>query len=133
MAIFKNIILADDDVDDLELFQSAAKECNENIKIVTAEDGLKLIELLEKEEPPDVVIMDLNMPGMNGYDCVKVIRGNKKYNTIPIMIFSTSSAKEDIEHCLEIGADFYVVKPRSFKALTDIVSDLNEGTIFNRF
>ncbi|HSU51010.1 MAG TPA: response regulator, partial [Segetibacter sp.] len=115
MAVYKHIILADDDTDDIELFQSAAKECNENIEIVTAKDGIKLIELLEKEERIDVIILDLNMPKMNGYECVKTIRQNKKYNTIPIMIFSTSSAKEDIEYCFETGAEFYVVKPASFK------------------
>ena len=133
MAVYKHIILADDDTDDIELFQSAAKECNENIEIVTAKDGIKLIELLEKEERIDVIILDLNMPKMNGYECVKTIRQNKKYNTIPIMIFSTSSAKEDIEYCLETGADFYVVKPASFKGLKEIINDLNKGTIFNRF
>jgi CheY-like chemotaxis protein len=88
-----------------------AKECNENIQISIAEDGIELIELLEKEEPPDVVILDLNMPRMNGYECIKAIRENEKYNSIPIMIFSTSSAEEDIEYCLEIGADFYIVNP----------------------
>ncbi|WP_018617110.1 response regulator [Segetibacter koreensis] len=65
MSTFKRIILADD-ADDIELFQSVAKECNESFRIVTAGDGLKLIELSENEEPPDVVILDLNMPRMNG-------------------------------------------------------------------
>ncbi|WP_018617109.1 hypothetical protein [Segetibacter koreensis] len=49
------------------------------------------------------------------------------------MIFSTSSAKEDVEYCFEIGADFYVVKRGSFIALAEIINDLNKGTIFNRF
>ncbi len=52
---------------------------------------------------------------------------NEKYNNIPIMIFSTSSAKEDVEYCLEIGADFYIVKPASFKALKEIIKDFNKG------
>ncbi len=133
MAAFKHIMLADDDADDVELFQLAAKECNQNIRISTAEDGIKLIELLEKEEPPDVIILDLNMPRMSGYECVKTIRENEKFNNIPIMIFSTSSAKGDIEYCFEVGADFYIVKPGSLKALTEIINELNKGTILNRF
>ncbi len=62
MAVYKHIRLADDDADDVELYQSAAKECIENVKVSIAEDGIKPIELLEKDSPPDVVILDLNMP-----------------------------------------------------------------------
>ncbi len=63
---YKHIMLADDDRDDIELFQSAVKECSLNIKVSTAKNGQMLIELLEKEPVPDFIVLDLNMPRISG-------------------------------------------------------------------
>ena len=88
-------MLADDDRDDIELFQSAVKECSLNIKVSLSKNGQMLLELLEKETIPDFIVLDLNMPGISGYDCLKAIRKNQKYNNVVIMILSTSSSEKD--------------------------------------
>lgn len=123
-------MLADDDRDDIELFQSAVKECSLNIKVSTAGDGQMLIELLEKESVPDVIVLDMNMPRMNGRDCLIAIRKNRKYNNIPVIIFSTSSSQNDIHYCFSNGANYYAVKPSS-NNLRHLVSDICNGTKLN--
>jgi CheY-like chemotaxis protein len=133
MEAYKHIILADDDIDDIESFQSAVAECQENIKVATAEHGVKLIDLLENEPLPDIVVLDLNMPLMNGFECLKAIRQNKRYDNLPILILSTSTSQKDIDYCLANGASYYVVKPESPKALTRLVKDLCTGKILNHF
>lgn len=95
------ITLADDDRDDIELFQSAVKECSSNIKVSAAEDGQMLIQLLEKESITDFIVLDLNMPRMNGYDCRRAMRKNSKYNNVPVIIFSTSSSQKDMNYCFK--------------------------------
>ncbi len=124
MTSYKHIMLADDDRDDIELFQSAVKECSLNIKVSIAKNGQMLLELLEKEAVPDFIVLDLNMPGISGYDCLKAIRKNQKYNNVVIMILSTSSSEKDIDYCLANGANYYVVKLESLNALSKLVDDL---------
>ncbi len=132
IASYKHIMLVDDDRDDIELFQSAVKECSLNIKVSIAKNGQMLLELLEKEAVPDFIVLDLNMPGISGYDCLKAIRKNQKYNNVVIMILSTSSSEKDIDYCLANGANYYVVKPESLNALSKLVDDLCNGAILNR-
>lgn len=129
---YKHIMLADDDRDDIELFEFAVKECSVNIKVSTAEDGQMLIELLEKESVPDVIVLDLNMPGMSGYDCLRAIRKNKKYNDVPVIIFSTSSTEKDIDYCFSNGANYYIVKPSDFNDFRHLINDMCNGTKLNR-
>ncbi|MEJ7831088.1 MAG: response regulator [Segetibacter sp.] len=129
IASYKHIMLADDDRDDIELFQSAVKECSLNIKVSIANHGQMLLELLEKEAVPDFIVLDLNMPGISGYDCLKAIRKNQKYNNVVVMILSTSSLEKDINYCLANGANYYVVKPESLNALSKLVDDLCNGAI----
>lgn len=128
---YKHIMLADDDRDDIELFQSAVKECSLNIKVSAAGDGQMLIELLVKESVPDFIVLDLNMPRMNGFDCLIAIRKNRKYNGVPVIIFSTSSSQKDIDYCLSNGANYYAVKPSSFNNLRRLVNDICNGDICN--
>lgn len=127
-----HILLADDDRDDVEMFQSAADECAVNIKVSTAENGKILMDLLEKVAVPDFILLDLNMPRMNGYECLEAIRKNEKYNTVNIMILSTSALKKDINYCLDNGADYYVVKPSNFNDLKNLVGDMGNGREINK-
>lgn len=122
-----HILLADDDQDDVEFFQSAVQECAPDLKVSTAENGKILIELLDKVPSPDVIILDLNMPILKGYECLKIMRQNNNLRNIPIMIYATSATPNDVEYCLNNGADYYVVKPQSFKAIEKLVSDLARG------
>jgi CheY-like chemotaxis protein len=124
---YKHIIVADDDQDDIEMFRSAVRECAVHTKVSTAADGLTLINLLQKETAPDAIVLDLNMPRMNGYDCLKAIRKNVRYDKTPVIILSTSNSEQDINYCLGNGANCYIVKPSSYSRLKDIVGDMCKG------
>ena len=79
------IFLADDDVDDCSLFEDALREVSKETKLTTANDGKELMTKLEDiiPPPPDVIFLDLNMPLMNGYECLAEIRATQKYKNIP--------------------------------------------------
>jgi len=96
MSKYTNIFIADDDEDDLNFFQDAIKETCPSVELTTAEDGQVLLNKLESAPLPDVILLDLNMPFVNGKECLKVLRQNPQYNKVPILIYSTSNAKSDM-------------------------------------
>ena len=115
----KNIFLADDDMDDCSFFKDALKELNEKTELTIANDGQKLLSILDETvpPPPHVIFLDLNMPGKNGFECLEEIRKTPKLSSIPVVIFSTSSNINAIDATYSLGANYYVCKPRSFDLL----------------
>jgi CheY-like chemotaxis protein len=114
-----NVVLADDDVDDQILFQDAVSESEIPVKLKTVSDGQMLMKFLDgvSENIPDVIFLDLNMPCMNGFECLDLIRNTKELSDIPIVIFSTSVNKTDIISTYNKGANLYFPKPYSFEHL----------------
>lgn len=119
----KNIILADDDTDDCELFKDAVKELSIQTKLSILENGVALMAALEETvpPPPDVIFLDLNMPLKNGYEALTEIRNTPKLKDIPIVIFSTSSSDDAVNLTYEHGANYYICKPSSFPLLVKII------------
>jgi len=119
------ICLADDDSDDRELFQEALIDVNPTSEMLLFKDGSELIGTLPKiEHVPDFLFLDLNMTKMDGKETLAKIRENKRYDPLFVVIYSTSSAAGDIKDCLELGANGYMVKPASFKALKDGIAGI---------
>jgi CheY-like chemotaxis protein len=120
------VVLADDDVDDQILFEDAVAESNVSVKLKIVSDGAMLMDLLKSMDGqvPDVIFLDLNMPCMNGYECLDIIRDTKKLNELPIVIFSTSVNKSDIINTYNKGANLYFPKPYSFEHLVDSLKKL---------
>ena len=117
------VLLTDDDADDLMLFQEAIKEISLSIQLAFVENGKDLLQLLEENYNPNLIFLDLNMPGKSGKDCLKEIKSNPLHRNIPVIMYSTSNNKDDIETCYKQGADLYVIKPYLF---TDIVKMLEK-------
>jgi CheY-like chemotaxis protein len=115
------ILLADDDEDDRELFAEAIERFHPGVKLHSHHNGLSLLQHLQEGIIPDIIILDLNMPGMSGKDCLVEIRNNALWNRIPVVIYSTSSNKKDIEETYNCGANLYLVKPDSFLLLVQSV------------
>src|SRR5438270_13790796 len=126
----KNILLADDDRDDVEMFQDAIREVRADISLIVAVDGNKLMHLLTAIPQPDAIFLDLNMPIKTGKECLREIRSNTTYDHIPVIILSTSSEKSEMEFCLNNGANHYLTKPSSYDGITNIVRRLCEGTLY---
>lgn len=110
-----HILFADDDEDDRALFKQMIDELNVNVELSTVKDGYHLMYALsEIEWLPDVIFLDLNMPRKSGVQCLTEIRNDKKLRHIPIVIFSTSSNRKDIDETYDKGANLYVCKPANF-------------------
>lgn len=118
----RNIFLAEDDEDDVVLFEQALNEVYADAVLTMRENGKDLIDLLDipPVPPPDVIFLDLNMPLKNGYECLKEIRADRLLN-IPVVVLTTSSYEHDIETVFELGATHFIVKPRAFEDLKAVI------------
>ena len=109
-----NILMADDDEDDVLLFSTAASESGIDIKLQSVSDGNQLMELLKEQNiHPDYIFLDINMPRKNGKECLREIRNDGRYTTVPVIIYTTSAYKNDIEETYRYGASMYVIKGNS--------------------
>ena len=118
----KNIFLADDDADDREFFADALKEVKEDAVLTASKDGKELMELLRKPgQQPDIIFLDLNMPGKTGYQCLEEIRKDKNLKDNIVVIFSTSSLQEDVDMLYKMGANLFITKPTNFSRLTELI------------
>lgn len=117
------ILLADDDCDDRELFEEAISQISSKIKVRTVEDCHQLMQILKDTHIPlpDILFLDLNMPGMGGKQCLKEIKKDKRLNKLPVVIYSTSNLKDDIQDTYSIGANYYIQKPNSFKVAISLI------------
>lgn len=127
-----NILLADDDQDDRDLFTEAVHEAKENIRCITLENGEQAISYLNdpNNEPPDYIFLDLRMPRMSGRQCLEIIRQQPRLMNIPVIIYTTSDDVEDSRDLAEMGATHFVTKPTNPEEIYYILSMiLNEKWI----
>jgi CheY-like chemotaxis protein len=115
----KSILLVEDDADDRMLFSDALNELGSDTKLKTAthcEDGIDSL-IKPQDELPDVVVLDINMPGKNGLECLEDIRNHSRLRKIPVVILSTTKDEGVIKDAYSKGANFYISKPSSFSGL----------------
>lgn len=124
----KTILLADDDLDDTEMFCEALIDVNEKVICHCAANGNEVLDILNKlDENPDLIFMDVNMPIMNGWECLKVLKKDKKYQNIPVIMISTSSHKKDVDTASDLGCIGYFVKPNNFNDLKYILNSITSN------
>ena len=104
------ILQAEDDEDDRVLFAWALKKAGIQAEIVYACEGAECMKKLETYLP-EVIFLDINMAGMNGKDCLKLIRQQQKFDAIPVIIATTSDHESDVNDTFQSGASLFVVKP----------------------
>ncbi len=112
----KKILLIEGDPDHAELIIDVLKEDNvKNIKrdVILKEDGQEAIDYFKYETQSQVslVVLDINLPKIEGMDILKFIKGNPEYRSIPVIIFSASSDQKTIDEAYENGANGYIIKP----------------------
>lgn len=119
-----SILYVDDDLEDIEIFQDAVRTVDPSVQYIAAQSGKDLFELLNQEGVlPDHIVLDINMPGMDGKSCLQEIRKNRKFDRINVIVYSTNSFPKDIEQIKAMGASF-IRKANSFNDLCSIVRNL---------
>jgi len=117
------LLLVDDDPDDQHVFAEALSEIDDSVSLLTASNGLEALErLVNTTLPlPDLIFLDLNMPKMNGKQFLRELKNRTQLSQIPIVIYSTSSARIDKEETLSLGASDFIVKPDSYGELCNAI------------
>ena len=111
--------LIDDDEDDRDLFLLALERTTINFNYLSASSGIEALERLQQDDiKPDFIFLDLNMPQMNGRECLIELKKNPVTSDIPVTIFSTSSDPNDIRETAEMGAAGFITKPSKTSELT---------------
>ncbi len=116
----KKILLVDDDHRNLTTISMVLKQKN-NINIHTAENGQKALDFIDKNTDVDLILMDIMMPVMDGYETIKRIRKNSFFTKLPIIAMTAKAMKEDKEKCMKVGASDYLSKPVDMEQLVTLM------------
>lgn len=129
------ILMADDDADDRLLAQDAMHESRVLNELHFVEDGVQLLSYLRGDDNfndrtlypmPGLILLDLNMPKMDGREALAEIKADPRLRRIPVVILTTSKAEEDMVKGYDLGAASYITKPVTFDALVELMRTLGK-------
>ena len=123
----KLIFLAEDDLDDQELLIEAFTNLDTKAEIFTIANGNKAIGFLEKmpdNQLPHLIILDYNLPEVNGGQILEILQKDQRYHTIPKVIWSTSNSPMYQSQCLSLGAKAYLVKPSDINGIQNMAQQM---------
>jgi|SRR5208282_415261 two-component system, chemotaxis family, response regulator Rcp1 len=126
------VLLVEDSPGDVRLTQDAFQSANMAVNMHVASDGVAAMEFLNREGPhaaaprPDLILLDLNMPRMDGREVLARIKNDDKLKTIPTVILTTSEAEGDIVKSYQLHANSYLCKPVQLSAFESLVKSLND-------
>lgn len=126
----ENIVLyADDDPDDVQFIKESFANYSDSVGLVTVFDGFEAVTYLKnisvEDEIPCLIILDINMPRMDGKEALKIIRGMKRFEKVPVILFTTSSQMQDKEFSKKYDAGF-LTKPIDYSQLDVIAGEFIE-------
>ena len=123
------IAIVDDDADDREVIRDAFVISKKEPEYVVLENGDKLLEYLETNTPrnlPSLILLDLNMPGKDGRETLRIIKSDKRFRHIPVIVFTTSSSPRDMEMAYDLGANCFISKPDTFNKLVEMTNCISK-------
>ncbi len=127
----RNILLVEDNPADIRLIKEVLRNEN-NKKLHAVNDGEDALKYLNEEcnheskNYPNLIILDINLPKMNGIEFLKEIKNNENLSKIPVIIFTTSSLEENKIECFKKGANAYITKPVNFEGFKPLIKLLNK-------
>jgi two-component system, response regulator len=132
MAYIKTILLAEDDPRDVELIMEALDENNLVNKVVVVYDGVEAMEYLQqkgkyatrKAGHPVLILLDINMPRMNGLEVLQNIRADESLKKIPVIMLTCSREEKDLTQSYDLGVNAYVVKPLETQPFINAVKQI---------
>lgn len=120
----KYLIYAEDDLDDREIFEDMMKSINEEIGVVSVDNGAEIFSFLTSLKPSDYlpcfILLDINMPVMDGYSALKALKEHPIYKDITVIMYSTASQEREMSTSLSLGAARFITKPFSMAHLEEI-------------
>ena len=121
------ILLVEDDQADAYITQQALNTINVANKLIHQPGGEEAIEYLRDSanDSPCLVLLDLNMPRMSGFDFLRIVKADQELKRTPIIILSTSDSNRNVQECYELGAAGYIVKPVDFNQFVDAMHALD--------
>ncbi len=126
------VLLVEDSPGDVRLTKEAFREANGSICLHVAMDGVEAMAFLKHEEPyvdaprPDLILLDLNLPKMDGRDVLARIKADTVLKTIPTIVLTTSAAEADILKSYQLQANCFLTKPLQISAFEDLVRSIND-------
>lgn len=129
----KRILIVDDSPNDVELTKAVLTQNNLANEIIVAEDGEEALDYLYKRgkftnenSNPAVILLDMKMPKMNGIEVLKIIRTDRQFSAIPIIMLTSSREERDLVESYRYGANSYVVKPVDIPQFIDAIKTLGQ-------
>lgn len=127
-----NILLIEDNEGDILLTVEALQESELAKKIVVKRDGQEAIDYLNKKGEysgavtPNLILLDINLPKVNGHELLEKIKQDEALKAIPVVMLSTSSSSEDILKCYKSFASCYITKPVDIESFTQVIKNIEE-------
>jgi CheY-like chemotaxis protein len=127
-----NILLVEDNPSDVLLTQIAIKQCKLLNSLHVAEDGEDALAFLRRESPhvgaprPDIILLDLNLPRMDGRELLAIIKKDPQLRTIPVVVLTTSDAETDVVQSYSLHANAYITKPVDMNQFVRIVKGIDD-------
>lgn len=127
-----DVLLVEDSPGDVRLTQEALREANRAIHLHVAVDGVEAMSFLNREGPylraprPDLILLDLNLPKMDGREVLAQIKADENLRTIPTIILTTSEAEADITKSYQLRANCFLSKPVELEAFESLVKSIND-------
>ncbi|MGB5927860.1 MAG: response regulator [Cyclobacteriaceae bacterium] len=122
-----NILLVEDSIADIAMLEEVLLDSKMTINLETTFNGEEAIQLLRDRDPaalPDIILLDLNLPRLDGIDVLKQIKGHEVLKRIPVVVLSTSSNRQDIIKSYEEHANCFITKPSDFDQFEKVVRTL---------
>lgn len=124
-----NILLVEDNEGDVEMTQRALMTAQPPCSLSIAHDGLQALDMLRHEPgqetpPPQLILLDINMPRMDGKELLAAVKSDSRLRRIPVVMFTSSESPSDIRECYERHASCYVVKPFNGRQYAQVLHDV---------
>ncbi|GLB48068.1 response regulator [Neptunitalea lumnitzerae] len=121
------VLLIEDDMIEVMKFNRTVSKLQLNLSIIEAKNGEEALEVLEhKDRLPDVILLDLNMPKINGIEFLSILKNNDTLRYIPTVVLTTSSNQKDLLECYKIGIAGYVIKPLKYEDYVEKITRVLE-------
>lgn len=127
------ILLIEDNEGDILLMKEAFEELDSESELEVIKDGEEASNYIkkrkgneDKEDLPDIILLDINLPKVNGHELLHQIRMNEHFNRLPVIVLTTSSAEKDIQKAYENAANCYITKPTGLEEFFSIVGGIHQ-------